>query len=248
MLLAVVIPVYNEAGLLHASLERLLATPPPDGCERVIVLVDDGSTDGSREQVAAMTNRPGFVVTLHDRNQGKGAAVRTGFGLALSRYADLVLIHDADLEYDPADHAPACAPILDGRADVVIGNRFMSGGGPGRGLVHRFVNFALTLASNALTGLSLSDMECCTKVFRGDVLRRIRIEENRFGLEPELVAKVSRLRVPVPGGGERRVRIAQVPVRYDGRSHAEGKKIGWRDGVSALRCIATYGLQRPGRG
>ncbi|MCC6427778.1 MAG: glycosyltransferase family 2 protein [Phycisphaerales bacterium] len=242
MLLAVVIPVYNEAMLLRASLDRLLAITPPAGCERLVILIDDGSTDGSREQLAALASDPRFAVVLHERNQGKGAAVRSGFELAIERRADLVLIHDADLEYDPADHAAACAPILEERADVVIGTRFGSGQAPASGWFHWLVNMGLTLASNMLTGLRLSDMECCTKVFRRAVIERIRIQENRFGLEPELVAKVARLRLPDVDGISRRVRIVQVPVSYDARSHSQGKKIGWKDGVSALRCIARYSL------
>lgn len=241
MLLAVVIPVYNEARLLGPCIDRLLATPPPAGCERLVVLVDDGSTDGSREQVQAREHDDRFAVSLHPANRGKGASVRTGLALALSRGADLALIHDADLEYDPNDHTAACLPIIEGKADVVIGTRFASSVPRTSGVLHRAINGGLTLLSNALTGLAVTDMECCTKVFSRAVLDRITIQEDRFGLEPELVAKVARLMLDAPGG-PRKARVAEVPVSYAGRSHAQGKKIGWKDGVSALRCIIRYSL------
>jgi glycosyltransferase involved in cell wall biosynthesis len=242
-LLAVVIPVFNEARLLRPCLDRLVATPPPTGCKRIIVLVDDGSTDGSREQVAALSSNPAYLVDLHERNRGKGASVRTGFARALAVGADLILIHDADLEYDPADHAPACTPILENTADVVIGTRFAKDRPRPSSRVHRAINGFLTRLSNAITGLHVTDMECCTKVFTRDVLRQITIEEDRFGLEPELVAKVARLTLPNAEGTPRPIRVAEVPVSYAGRSHAEGKKIGWKDGISALRCILRYGLR-----
>lgn len=243
MLLAVVIPVFNEARLLRPCLDRLAATPPPGACKRLVVLVDDGSTDGSRDQVAAFSSHPSYIVELHERNRGKGASVRTGIARALAAGADLVLIHDADLEYDPADHAAACDPILRGQADVVIGTRFAADRPRPTSRVHRAINGLLTHLSNAITGLNVTDMECCTKVFTKEVLRRLTIEEDRFGLEPEIVAKIARLGLPTPEGGSRPVRVAEVPVTYAGRSHAEGKKIGWKDGVSALRCILRYGLR-----
>lgn len=247
MLLAIVIPVFNESRLLRACIERLLSTPAPPGCERLVVLVDDGSTDGSRPLVESFRGTPGFEVVIHAGNRGKGAAVRTGIEAALGRGAGAVLIHDADLEYDPADHAPACEPVLQGRADVVIGTRFAHGTPRGSSPFHRLVNAALTAMSNAITGLGVSDMECCTKVFTADVLRRVRIEEDRFGLEPELVAKVARLRLPDGEGRSRPVRVAQVPVSYAGRDRSQGKKIGWTDGFRAMWCIVRYGLA-PGRG
>lgn len=240
MLLAVVIPVYNEARLLRSCIDRLVATAPPAGCERIIVLVDDGSTDGSRDQVESFRDQPGFVVALHERNSGKGASVRTGFGLALASGAQIVLIHDADLEYDPADHARACEPVVQGRADVVIGTRFDPSAPKASPWLHRMINGTLTTLSNLATGLRVTDMECCTKVFRREVLERITIQESRFGLEPELVAKVARLRLAGPDGVKRRARVVEAPVSYAGRTHEEGKKIGWRDGVSALRCIVKY--------
>lgn len=242
MLLAVVIPVYNEARLLKPCIDRLLAAPPPEGCRRLVVLVDDGSTDGSREQVEAYAGVQGFAVSLHPHNQGKGASVRTGLAVALHKDADLALIHDADLEYDPLDHAPCCMPILHDRADVVIGTRFGPSSPRSTGFLHRAVNGGLTFLSNLLTGLSVTDMECCTKVFRRSVLERITIQEDRFGLEPELVAKVAKLKLADPSGKPRRTRVLEVPVSYAGRTHAQGKKIGWRDGISALRCIIRYSL------
>ncbi len=240
MLLAVVIPVYNEAALLESAVRRLLATPPPPACDRLIVLVDDGSTDGSGKILAHLGAQPGIIAVAHRRNQGKGAAVRTGFETSLARGADLVLIHDADLEYDPADHPAACAPILQGRADVVIGTRFAGPAPHGSGPIHRLVNHALTQLSNALSGLAITDMECCTKVLARRVLERITIQEDRFGLEPELVAKIARLRLPGPDGASSPARVVEVPVSYAGRSRSQGKKIGWKDGISALRCILRY--------
>ncbi|MEZ6241442.1 MAG: glycosyltransferase family 2 protein [Phycisphaerales bacterium] len=247
MRLGVVIPVYNERELLARSLDRLEATPPPktpDGgaCERVIYLIDDGSTDGTREVVESLAQRPGVRTSLAERNQGKGAALRRGFAMALEDACDVVIVQDADLEYDPADHAIALAPILDGRADAVIGTRFL-------GQTHRVLyywhavgNKLITLASNTFSNLNLTDIECGTKAFTRDVLSRLVLNEDRFGIEPEIVARLARLRLPVEGGAPRRVRIYEVPVSYAGRTYEEGKKIGWRDALSALRCIITYNL------
>lgn len=221
-----------------------MATPAPEGCDRTVVLVDDGSTDGSREVVQSYRGVGGFEVVIHGDNHGKGASLRTGFEAALRLGAGLVLVHDADLEYDPADHAAACAPVLRGEADVVIGTRFARGKPAGSSRFHRLVNALLTALSNAMTGLRVSDMECCTKVFSAAVLRRVRIEEDRFGVEPELVAKVARLRLPEDSGRTRPVRVAEVPVSYAGRDRSQGKKIGWSDGVRALWCIARYGMGR----
>lgn len=245
---AVVIPVYNERELFPRMLDRLLNTPPPvhpetgAALERLLVVVDDASTDGSAELVAAVPERGVDAVTvLHERNRGKGAAVRSGFDAALRAGADIVLIHDADLEYDPADHAVVLAPILDGRADAVIGTRFI-------GQTHRVLYFwhyvanrLITLASNVLTNLNLTDIECCLKAFRREVIESITIREERFGLEPELIARIAKLRL-AEGGATRRARIYEVPVSYAGRTYEEGKKITWRDGVSALRCIIRYNL------
>jgi glycosyltransferase involved in cell wall biosynthesis len=228
--LSIVIPVYNERSLLPQVLERVEAAALPEGVTREIVVVDDCSTDGTREWLESFAQaRPCLMIRVHDRNAGKGAALRTGFAAATG---DLVLVQDADLEYDPAEYPQLLAPLLDGRADVVFGTRFL-------GQTHRVLyywhalgNWLLTTLSNMLSNVNLSDMECCYKVFRADVLRRITLVENRFGFEPEITAKVARLGC----------RIYEVAVSYSGRTYAEGKKIGWRDGVSALRCIVRYNL------
>lgn len=242
-----IIPVYNEARTLERCVRRILDTPPPVGpdggaLERVIVLVDDGSTDGSREAAGALgTAHAEIDVVLHRGNRGKGAAVATGLARALERGADVLLIHDADLEYDPADHAAAVAPILRGDADAVIGSRYAA---PTRRVTrfwHRTANRGLTLISNMLSGLDLTDMECCTKVFTREVAERLAITETSFALEPELVANLARLRLE-DGQGLRRLRIWEVPVSYDFRSAGEGKKITWRDGLDALRAMLKHNL------
>jgi glycosyltransferase involved in cell wall biosynthesis len=194
---------------------------------REIIVVDDGSTDGTRQILADVANSTVRVV-VHERNQGKGAALRTGFRHATSDY---VIVQDADLEYDPNEYGDLLAPVLDDKADVVFGSRFQSGR-PHRVLYfwHSLGNKALTLASNMMTGLNLSDMETCYKLFRREVIQSITIEEDRFGFEPEITAKVSR------GGW----RIYEVGVSYSGRTYADGKKIGGRDAVRALYCIVRY--------
>ncbi len=251
MRLAVVIPVYNERDALPTLIERVVAAPPPalpgggGRCERTIVVVDDGSTDGSADLVRALGGREGFSTIGHDRNRGKGAAIASGFARALELGADLAIIQDADLEYDPAEHEAVVRPILDGRADVVIGSRFL--GRTHRVLYywHYVANRAITTLSNMLTNLNLSDVECCFKAFSREALAQITVEEPRFGVEPELVAKVSRLRMAgSPGGTTRAARVYEVPISYSGRTYAEGKKITWRDGVSAIRCIVKYNLLR----
>jgi glycosyltransferase involved in cell wall biosynthesis len=223
--LSVVIPVFNEARTIETLLERVLATP----YRKEILVVDDGSTDGTRALLAARDGRDGIRVLLHERNQGKGAALATGFAAASG---DVVLIQDADLEYDPADYPALLGPIEDGRADVVFGSRFL--GGPHRCHLfwHYVANKLLTFLSNAFTNLNLSDMETCYKVFRADVAKRIRITSKRFGVEPELTAKVARLRC----------RVYEVPISYAGRDYSEGKKIGFRDAFDALWCIVRFNL------
>lgn len=231
MILSIVIPVYNEEN----TIAKIIATVEAvelSGIEKQIVLVDDASTDGTATVLKAYESRPGFVVQYHPANQGKGAALRTGFTAASG---DLVLIQDADLEYDPREYPKLLEPLLDGRADVVFGSRF-AGGECHRVLYfwHSLGNRFLTLVSNMFTNINLTDMEVCYKVFRKEILDKITVEENRFGFEPEITAKVARMRC----------RIFEVGISYNGRTYEEGKKIGWRDGVRALWCILKYNLLR----
>jgi glycosyltransferase involved in cell wall biosynthesis len=225
--LAVVIPVFNEAATIGNVIKTVLAEPMV--CE--ILVVDDASTDGTWLELQAAAE-PRVRLFRHEVNQGKGAALRTGFAQAT---APLVIVQDADLEYDPSDYSILCKPILQGKADVVFGSRFL-GAGAHRVLYfwHSVGNRLLTMLSNMATDLNLSDMEVGYKVFRREIIQKIVIEENRFGFEPEIVAKVSRMKL----------RIYEVPISYYGRTYAEGKKIGWRDGFSALRCIAKYNFLR----
>lgn len=241
--MAVVIPVYNEHATVRELVERLRQTPSPllpngERCVRTIVLVDDGSTDGSGEIVRSMESDAATIAIVHRVNQGKGASLRTGFKAALDHGAELILVQDADLEYDPADHAAVVAPILAGRADAVIGSRFI--GQTHRVLYywHSIANRVITTMSNMLTNLNLTDIECCLKAFRREVVEGIEIQEKRFGVEPELVAKLSKMRLRNGAAP----RVYEVAVSYAGRTYAEGKKITWRDGVSALRCIVRYNL------
>lgn len=225
--LSVVIPVFNESKTVAEVVSRVEAVRLPGGLGLEIVIVDDGSTDGSREILRGLEGE-GRKVILHERNRGKGAALRTGISATTG---DCVLIQDADLEYDPRDYPSLLEPILDGRADVVFGSRF-AGSGTRRVLYfwHSVGNRLLTTLSNMFTNINLSDMETCYKVFRGEVIRSIQIEEDRFGFEPEVTAKVARLGC----------RIYEVGISYAGRTYAEGKKIGWKDGVRALWCILKY--------
>jgi glycosyltransferase involved in cell wall biosynthesis len=229
--LSVIVPVYNEVGTVRTLLERVLAVPIP----KEIIVVDDASNDGTRgvldelRRATPDTPENRLVVLFQEQNRGKGAAVRA----AIPRVTgDIALIQDADLEYDPRDYARLIAPIVDGRADVVFGSRFT--GSPRRVLLfwHTVANRFLTLVSNMCTNLNLTDMETCYKVFRSDILKRIPIRSNRFGLEPELTAKAARLRC----------RIYEVPIAYHGRQYSEGKKIGWKDGLAALWTIVRFRL------
>lgn len=229
-LLSIVIPVLNEVAFLPHVLERVLSAPLPVGVSREIIVVDDCSTDGTREWLLSQPHfQDGVKMLFHETNQGKGAALKTGFAAASG---SLIVIQDADLEYDPRELPKLLEPILDGRADVVFGTRFLGGAHRVLYYWHFVGNWFLTTLSNMLSNLNLTDMECCYKVFSNDVLRRITLVERRFGFEPEIVAKVARLRC----------RIYEVPVSYAGRTYEEGKKIGWRDGLSALRCIVRYNL------
>jgi glycosyltransferase involved in cell wall biosynthesis len=229
--LAVVIPVFNEAATIANVVKTVTAQP----LVQEVIIVDDASRDGTWEVLQGLTKEsPEVRLFQHAVNQGKGAALRTGFARIT---APLAIVQDADLEYDPAEYGALCRPILTGKADVVIGSRFL-GAGAHRVLYywHSVGNRLLTTLSNMATDLNLSDMETGHKVFRREVIQRIVIEEDRFGFEPEIVAKVSKMNV----------RIYEVPISYHGRTYAEGKKIGWRDGLSALRCIVKYNFFRSG--
>ena len=249
MLLGVIIPIYNERDLLPTLIKRLDATPPPKNTQglavtRHLFLVDDGSTDGTQTLLADLAQRDNITALITDINQGKGSALRRGFAAALKQGCDLVIVQDADLEYDPADHDKALAPLIDGRADAVIGTRFL--GETHRVLYfwHSVVNRAITTLSNMLSNLNLTDIECGTKAFTRPTLEKLSptLTENRFGIEPEIVAKLAKLRLPTESGPHRAARIYEVPISYAGRTYAEGKKIGWRDGISAVRCIIQHNL------
>jgi glycosyltransferase involved in cell wall biosynthesis len=227
--LSVVIPCYNEVATIDRILAAVRASGHPD---KEIIVVEDGSTDGTRDRISGELRPLIDQLVLHERNQGKGAALRSGIRAATG---DVVIIQDADLEYDPNEFPKLLAPIEEGRADVVFGSRFM-GAAPHRVLYfwHRVGNGFLTLLSNMFTNLNLTDMETCYKAFRREIIQSIQIEENRFGFEPEITAKVAKLGV----------RIFEVGISYYGRTYAEGKKIGYRDGFRALYCIVKYNVFR----
>jgi len=230
MKISVVMPIYNERATLREVVRRVLAV----SLDLELVCVDDCSTDGSREILAELQKEHARIrVILQPKNQGKGAALREGIRQATG---DFVIIQDADLEYDPAEYPLLLEPLIQGKADVVYGSRFM-GGRPHRVLYfwHRVGNWILTMLSNAITNLNLSDMETCYKAFRRETIQSIHLEENRFGFEPEVTVKVAK----------RRLRVYEVGISYSGRTYSEGKKIGWKDGVRALWCLVKYGVKEP---
>jgi glycosyltransferase involved in cell wall biosynthesis len=230
MQVSVVIPCFNEAATILALVERVLAAP----FDKEVIVVDDGSTDGTRAilegQVATL---PSVRVLLQERNRGKGAALHRGFQEAKG---DIVIVQDADLEYDPLQIPQVVAPIVEGHADVVYGSRFL--GGPHRVLYfwHSVGNGVLTLLSNMVSDLNLTDMETCYKAFRRDIIQSLALKEERFGFEPEVTVKLARTKG---------IRIYEVPISYRGRTYADGKKVSIRDGFRALYCLAKYGLYRP---
>lgn len=226
MILSIIIPCYNEAKTIISLIDAVKKSPVKN---REIIIVDDGSKDGTRD-ILSNLNDPEVRIIFHSKNKGKGAALRTGFSEAKG---DICIVQDADLEYDPQEFPLVIQPILDGKADVVFGSRFQSGR-PHRVVYfwHRIGNGLLTLMSNFFTDLNLSDMETCYKAFRREVIQSVNIKENRFGFEPEVTAKISKMDI----------RIYEVGISYYGRTYDEGKKIGWKDGVRAVYCILKYNL------
>ena len=236
--LSIIIPVYNEEKTIHLILDKIKEVQLINELNKEIVMVDDSSTDNSWKRLEEYKSQnPELEISLyrHSYNQGKGAALRTGIQEAKG---DLIIIQDADLEYDPFEYNELLKPITDGHADVVYGSRFM-GGKPHRILFfwHSIGNGILTLMSNALTNLNLTDMETCYKLFKAPVIKSIQLKENRFGFEPEVTAKISR----IPA-----IRIYEIGISYYGRTYADGKKIGWRDGVRAIYCILKYNIWAKG--
>ena len=220
-------PVYNEKATIREILKRVRAVDV--GMEKEIIVVDDGSKDGTREILREEESRGDIRVLYHERNLGKGAAVRTGIASATG---DFVIIQDADLEYDPQDYPALLKPLLEGKAEVVYGSRFLSGSGSSMISWHRFGNKFLTAVTNLLYGSSLSDMETCYKAFKASVIKSIPLRSNRFEIEPEITAKILK----------RGYKILEVPIRYRGREFHEGKKISWKDGFSAIWTLLRYRL------
>jgi glycosyltransferase involved in cell wall biosynthesis len=225
-MISVVIPVYNEATTVKELIARVQSVP----IDKEIIIVDDGSSDGTRDVLRGLQGQERLTILFHEKNQGKGAALRTAFQQVKG---DIVIIQDADLEYDPQEYGKLIKPILDGKADVVYGSRFL--GGPHRVLLfwHYVGNKILTLFSNMLTNLNLTDMETCYKVFKASLLTQFSIESNRFGVEPEITTKLARLKC----------RIYEVDISYSGRDYTEGKKINWKDGIAAFYWIIKFTLR-----
>ena len=225
LILSIIIPVYNEKETINDIIDAVVATP----YRKEIIIVDDCSTDGTRN-ILTKINKDGLKVYIHDKNQGKGAALQTGFSHATG---DIILIQDADLEYDPQEYSTLINPILEGKADVVYGSRF-AGHGAHRVLYfwHYMGNRFLTFLSNLFTNLNLTDMEACYKAFTREAIAGVKIKEKRFGFEPEITAKMAR----------KKLRIYEVPISYYGRTYEEGKKVTWKDGLRAMWCIIKYNL------
>ncbi|HAE39639.1 MAG TPA: glycosyl transferase [Candidatus Riflebacteria bacterium] len=234
MKLSVVIPVYNEENTVETIVDLVIKAPL--SIDKELIIVDDCSSDNTRKIIETRLAGKVAKTVFHEKNQGKGAALRSGFAAATG---DIVIVQDADLEYNPNEFQRLIDPILAGKADVVYGSRFVSGE-PHRVLYfwHSIGNKLLTLLSNMFSDLNLTDMETCYKAFRHEILQGIVIEENRFGFEPEITAKISRVKG---------IRIYETGISYSGRTYEEGKKIGWRDGVAALWCILKYNLRQPRR-
>ena len=226
MMLSVVIPVYNE----EATVLQLVRKVQEVDLEKEIILVDDYSTDGTREILRELEKEDGIRVFYHSFNQGKGAALRTGFQQVRG---EITIIQDADMEYDPQEYHKLIRPILDGKADVVYGSRFIGETHRVHLFWHYVGNTFLTLLSNMFTNLNLTDMETCYKVFKAEIIKQINVKENRFGFEPEITAKIAKIKG---------IRIYEVGISYSGRTYEEGKKINWRDGVAAIYCILKYNL------
>ncbi len=224
--LSIVVPIYNERQTVHEIVARINTVPLP----KEIILVDDCSTDGTRELLQPLEAAEGVTVVYKKQNEGKGAALRTGFAHATG---DVVVVQDADLEYDPQDLVQLVKPILDNQADVVYGSRYLGASNSNSTGLHRFGNRVLTAVSNLFTGLHITDMETCYKAFRREDLRGLTIRQNRFGFEPEITAKIAR----------RKLRVVELPISYDSRGYKEGKKIGIRDAFNAFYCIVRYALK-----